>query len=79
MAITRLALILYFHVVDHKAAYHLLPKAFEIKADMAQILLMFVVFFTQLSHQPIQDHFQHVCARMTDEADSCVVLLFYRV
>ena len=42
---------------------------FEINEDMVQILLMFGVLF-----QPIQDDFQHDFARMTDEADSSVVL-----
>ena len=74
---------------------------FEINEDMAQILLMLEVLFTQdskvkdlfwgassgsepslffinylfsLGFKPIKDDFQHEFARMTDEADSSVVL-----
>ena len=76
-------------------------NVFEINEDMAQILLMLEVLFTQdcnvedlfcsassgsepglffsnyffsLGFKPIQDDFQHDFARMTDEADSPVVL-----
>ena len=59
---------------------------FEINEDMVQILLMLEVLFTQDSKvedlccgassgsDPIQDDFQHDFARMTDEADSSIVL-----
>ena len=61
---------------------------FEINEDMVQILLMLEVLFTQdykpslffsnyffsLGFKPIQVDFQHDFARMTDEADSSVVL-----
>ena len=36
--------------------------------------LYFINYFFSLGFQPIQDDFQHVFARMTDEADSSVVL-----
>ena len=36
--------------------------------------LFFSNYFFSLGFQPIQDDFQHDFARMTDEADSCVVL-----
>ena len=45
---------------------------FEINEDMVQILLMLGVLFTQNSK--VEDDFQHDFARMTDEADSSVVL-----
>ena len=48
MVQTRLALILYFRMVAHKAACHTLSKAiFEINEDMVQIPLMLEVLFTQ--------------------------------
>ena len=103
MVRTRLALILHFRMVAHKAACHTVSKAFfEINEDMmVQILLMLEVLFTQdskvedlfcgassgsepslffsnyffsLGFKLIQDDFQHDFARMTDEADSSVVL-----
>ena len=36
--------------------------------------LFFKNYFFSLGFKPIQDNFQHDFARMTDEADSCVVL-----
>ena len=102
MVQTRFALILYSRMVAHKAACHILSKAFfEINEDMVQSLQMFEVVFTQdlkvedlfcdassgsepslffsnnflsLGFKPIQDDFQHDCARMTDEADSSAIL-----
>ena len=48
MVRTRIALILYFRMVAHKAACHTLSKAFfEINEDMVQILLVLEVLFTQ--------------------------------
>ena len=50
MARTRFALVLYFHIVAHKAACHTLPNVFsEIYEDMVQILLMLKVLSTQES------------------------------
>ena len=102
MVRTRIALILYFRMVPHKAACYTVKKSFfEINEDMAQILLMLEVLLTQdskvedlfcgassdseaslffsnyffsLEVNPIQDDIQHDFARMTDEADSSVVL-----
>ena len=102
MVRNRIALILYFRTVAHKAACHTLSKAvFLINKDMVHILLMLEVLFTQdskvedlfcgassgsepsllfrnylfsLGFKPIQDDFQHDIARMTDGADSFVVL-----
>ena len=36
--------------------------------------MSFSNYFFSLGFKPIQDNFQHDFARMTDEADSCVVL-----
>ena len=48
MVRTRFALILFFHMMAHKAACHTLSKAFfEIIEYMVQILLMLEVLFTQ--------------------------------
>ena len=36
--------------------------------------LFFINYLFSLGFKPVQDDFQHVFARMTDEADSAVVL-----
>ena len=40
----------------------------------SELSLFFSNYFFSLGFQPIQDNFQHDFARMTDEADSSVVL-----
>ena len=48
MVRTKCALILYFRMVAHKAACHILSDfVFEDNEDMVQILLMLEVLFTQ--------------------------------
>ena len=97
MVRTRFALILYFRMVVHKAAYHTLSKAF---LKSMNTWYRFCLCWRYFSHRilslknssvvllpalnpacssaiiskPIQDEFQHDFARMTDEADSSVVL-----
>ena len=100
MVRTRFALILYFRMVSHKAACHILSKAFlksmktwyrfcccwryflhrilRLKicgaSSGSEPSLFFSNYFFSLGLKPIQDDFQHDFARMTDKADSSVVL-----
>ena len=79
MVRTSFALILYFRMVAHKAACHTTQDSkvedlFCGASSGSEPSLFFSNYFFSLGFQPIQDDFQNDFARMTDEADSSVVL-----
>ena len=89
MVRTRFALILYFRMVAHKAAYQFqillmlevlftqyskVEDPFFSASSSSEPNLFFSKYFFSLGFKPIQDDFQHDFARMTEKADSSVVL-----